>query len=174
MLLCAPARSTQVCNEPSNKATAANSSDTLAQRAAQRAAALGAGALPARQRCAPARCVPVRCELCNQTPSKGSLHSNALRCAQKHHPPDNGGASTRCTLAELQAPLKERLASEKAAYDAAVAVRAERKQQQQQQQGGQATEQPDKLAQLDMRMLLVHGNEVGGGRLSAARARRLP
>ena len=84
----------------------------------------------------------MRCELCNQTPSKGSLHSNALQCAQKHHPPDNGSASTRCTLAELQAPLKERLASEKLAYDAAVAVRAERKQQQQQQQGGQAAEQP--------------------------------
>ena len=71
------------------------------------------------------------CELCNHNPSKGSSHSNALRCAQKHHPPDNGGASTRCTLAELQAPLKERLASEKATYDAAVAVRAERKHQRQ-------------------------------------------
>ena len=32
-------------------------------------------------------------------------------------------------------------------------------------------EQPDKLAQLDMRMLLVHGDEVGGGRLGTARAR---
>jgi len=85
----------------------------------------------------------VRYELCNHTPIKSSTHSNALRCAQKHHPPDNGGASTRCTLAELQAPLRERLASEKLAYDAAVAVRAERKQQQQQQQqGGQAAEQP--------------------------------
>ena len=64
-------------------------------------------------------------------PGKGSSHSNALRCAQVHHPPDNGGASTRCTLAELQAPLKERLASEKATYDATVAVRAERKHQRQ-------------------------------------------
>jgi len=64
-------------------------------------------------------------------PGKNSSHSNALRCAQVHHPPDNGGASTRCTLAELQAPLKERLASEKATYDATVAVRAERKHQRQ-------------------------------------------
>ena len=32
-------------------------------------------------------------------------------------------------------------------------------------------EQPNKLAQLDMRMLLVHGDEVGGGRHGTARAR---
>ena len=29
-------------------------------------------------------------------PGKGSSHSNALRYTQVHHPPDNGGASTRC------------------------------------------------------------------------------
>ena len=55
----------------------------------QRATTLGAEALPTEQRCAPARCVPVRCELCNHTPSKGSLHSNAVG--------GGGGAATPLT-----------------------------------------------------------------------------
>ena len=71
----------------------------------------------------------------------------------------------------LRVPLEERLASERAAYDAAVAVRAARKKKeaaeqaaQAQQEGGQLEQQQqqqqDLLAQLDMRMLLVHGDEV--------------
>jgi len=73
---------------------------------AQRAAALGVKALHAGQQCAPARCVPVCCELCNHNPGKGSSHSNALRYAQVHHPPDNGGASTRCAQGRHGAAVK--------------------------------------------------------------------